>query len=91
MQDKFDLKVDLQLERLKAELTELRRHHSTNDDPEFQRRIVILIGAHTREISRLVVQLYHSRRMLALNRLQNTSCRQGPKMDQSISGGSRSR
>ena len=29
--------------------------------------------------------------MIALDRLQNTSCRQGPKMDQSISGGSRSR
>ena len=29
--------------------------------------------------------------MLALDRLTNTSCRQGPKMDLTISGGSRSR
>lgn len=29
--------------------------------------------------------------MVALDKLQNTSCRVGPKMDQSISGGSKSR
>ena len=29
--------------------------------------------------------------MVSLERLSNTSCRQGPKMDQSIAGGSRSR
>ena len=29
--------------------------------------------------------------MVALDRLMNTSCRVGPKMDQTISGGSRSR
>jgi len=51
----------------------------------------VTIGANTREISKLVIQLYQSRRMLALDRLTNTSCRLGPKMDQTISGGSRPR
>ena len=35
VQDKFDLKVDLLLEKLKMELSELRRRHQSNDDPEF--------------------------------------------------------
>lgn len=69
-----------------------RNHGGINvEDQDFQRELLVLIGANTREISKLVVQLYQSRRMTALERLTNTSCRQGPKMDQSISGGSRSR
>ncbi len=91
IQDKFDLKVDLLLEHLKVDLKQLRRNHGSNDNPEFQKQLIVLIGANTREISKLVVSLYESRRMLALEKLQNTSCRVGPKMDQSISGGSRSR
>ena len=83
--------VDLLFERLKVDLGELRRSHKSYDDPEFQQELIVLIGANTREISRLVVDLYESRRQLALAKLQNTSCRVGPKMDQSISGGSRSR
>jgi hypothetical protein len=91
IQDKFDLKVDLLLEHLKVDLKELRRLYGSNDKPEFQKQLIVLIGANTREISKLVVSLYESRRMIALDKLQNTSCRVGPKMDQSISGGSRSR
>ena len=53
--------------------------------------LLVLIGANTRQISKLVVELFQSRRMTALDRLSNTSCRVGPKMDQTISGSSRSR
>mmetsp|Transcript_29710 Transcript_29710/g.36864 ORF Transcript_29710/g.36864 Transcript_29710/m.36864 type:complete len:82 (-) Transcript_29710:1212-1457(-) len=35
VQDKFDLKVDLLLEKLKSELAELRCRHVSNDDLEF--------------------------------------------------------
>ena len=61
--------MDLLLEKLKVELTELRRRHMSNDDPEFQKKLIILIGANTREISKLVISLYQSRRMLALEKL----------------------
>ena len=75
IQDKFDLKVELLLERLKAELSELRRGHTSVEDADFQKQLLVTIGANTREISKIVVELYHSRRMLALDRLTNTSCR----------------
>ena len=64
---------------------------SASDDPEFHKELLMTIGASTREISELVVQLYQSRRMTALDRLTNAGCRVGPKMDRSIAGGSRPR
>ena len=55
IQDKFDLKVDLLLERLKADLSEMRRGHFSVEDPEFQKQLLVTIGASTREVSKLVV------------------------------------
>ena len=65
--------------------------YASTDNKEFQKHLLVIIGANTRLISKLVVELYQSRRMHALDRLTNTSCSQGPKMDMSISGCSRSR
>jgi len=73
--------VDLLLEKLKVELSDIRRNTTSKEDPIFRQKLIVLIGAYTREVSKLVVQLYQSRRMLALEKLQNTSCRTGPKMD----------
>ncbi len=74
------------------ELAQLKRATAhDHDEPGFQKQLLVIIGAYTREISKMVIALYHKRRMSALDRLMNTSCRTGPKMDSSIAGGSRSR
>ena len=89
--DKLDLKVELLLQHLKQDLKLLKRKHQSLDSKEFQAQLLVLIGANTREISKLVIKAYLPKRMLALNRLLNSSCRIGPKMDHSKSGQSRSR
>ena len=43
--------------------------------------LLVIIGANTREISRLVIRAYLQRRMQALHRLQNIDCKVGPKLD----------
>ena len=58
IQDKFDLKVELLLERLKAELKQIQRSHTSIEDPDFQKQLLVTIGANTRLISKLVVDLY---------------------------------
>ena len=54
--------MELLLERLQAELRTLTFQRETEfdsvDDPEFQKRLLVLIGTNTREISKLVVDLY---------------------------------
>ena len=89
--DKLDLKVELLLQHLKQDLKLIKRKHQSLDSKEFQTQLLVLIGANTREISKLVIKAYLPKRMLALNRLLNSSCRIGPKMDHSKSGQSRSR
>ena len=89
--DKLDLKVELLLQHLKQDLKLLKRKHKHFDSKEFQTNLLVLIGANTREISKLVITAYKPRRMSALNRLLTSSCRIGPKMDHSKAGASRSR
>ena len=89
--DKLDLKVELLLQHLKQDLKLLKRKHRSMDSKEFQTNLLVLIGANTREISKLVIRAYLPRRMNALNRLLTSSCRIGPKMNHSKAGSSRSR
>lgn len=50
--------VDLLLEKLKLDLSEIRRPGATKDEADFQKKLIVLIGAYTREVSKLVVRLY---------------------------------
>ena len=89
MEEKLELRVDLLLQRLKIDALALAKKYKKDfENVEFQRDLIVLIGASTREISRMVIRAYEKSRIDLLTILVNTSCRVGPKMGNSrISGG----
>ena len=92
MEEKLELRVELLLQRLKIDALALaKKYRKDFENVEFQRDLIVLIGASTREISRMVIRVYEKSRIDLLTLLVNTSCRVGPKMGNSRIRGGESR
>ena len=89
--DRLELKMELLLQNMQFDLNQLVMTHKSVEELPFQKDLVMIIGANTREASQLVIRAYKNHRQACLDRLLKTSCQLGPKMDQTISGQSRSR
>ena len=83
--EKLDLKVELLLHHLRTDLQTLQSRYPKlsldNPPTEFAKELLVLIGANTREISKLVIRAYLYRRMQALFRLKTADCKVGPKLE----------
>lgn len=79
--DKLELRVEVMLQNMQIDLTTLVHKYKSVEDPRFQRELLLIIGANSREVSQLVIKAYQSERMLVLDKLINTTCSLGPKMD----------
>ena len=67
--EKLELKIDALIDNLQLDLNQLVMKHKSTDEPEFQKELVLLIGANSREASEIVIKAYKDQRQKCLNRL----------------------